>query len=230
MASLQNFDTEIEKTKTMVNEMRTKIDQSSVVLDKFAKADAKIGASDFDIENARIDDVLRQQKVMEGNIAELIIGLEDATNIFGTEFESMKGYSGWEKFVGVFSKDKMQRLRSDRVRNMSLAGNLQELLTKSDRIVGILKEQKVVLDERYKTSENSLATVIDAARRPSPTSKPRRNASRSSTRCCSTSKTALQPRRIRARVPDSRANVPSLQPNIMSARPRNRSFSPKARR
>ncbi len=161
MASLQSFDAEIEKTKTMVNEMRTKIDQSSVVLDKFANADAKIGAADFDIENARIDDVLRQQKVMEGNIAELIIGLEDATNIFGTEFESMKGYSGWEKFIGVFSKDKMQRLRSDRVRNMSLAGNLQELLTKSDRIVGILKEQKVVLDARYKTSETSLATVIE---------------------------------------------------------------------
>ncbi len=161
MASLQDFDAEIEKTKTMVNDMRAKIDQSSVVLDKFAKADAKIGAADFDIENARIDDVLRQQKAMEGNIAELIIGLEDATNIFGTEFESMKGYSGWEKFIGVFSKDKMQRLRSDRVRNMSLAGNLQELLTKSDRIVGILKEQKVVLDARYKTSENSLATVIE---------------------------------------------------------------------
>ena len=36
MASLQSFDTEIEKTRNMVNEMRTKIDQSSVVLDKFA--------------------------------------------------------------------------------------------------------------------------------------------------------------------------------------------------
>lgn len=76
MASLQSFDTEIEKTRNMVNEMRTKIDQSSVVLDKFAKADAAIGNPDFDIENARIDDVLRQQKVMEGNIADLIIGLE----------------------------------------------------------------------------------------------------------------------------------------------------------
>jgi len=161
MASLQSFDTEIEKTRNMVNEMRTKIDQSSVVLDKFAKADTAIGNPDFDIENARIDDVLRQQKVMEGNIADLIIGLEDATNVFGSEFESMKSYSGWEKLVGVFSKDKMQRLRTDRVRNMSLAGNLQELLSKSDRIVGILKEQKTILDARYKTSEASLANVIE---------------------------------------------------------------------
>jgi hypothetical protein len=52
-------------------------------------------------------------------------------------------------------------MRSDRVRGMSLAGNLQELLGKSDTIVGILKAQKQVLDTRYKTSEASLTQVIE---------------------------------------------------------------------
>jgi peptidoglycan hydrolase CwlO-like protein len=161
MASIASLDSEIEKTRSQVEEMRTKIDKSSKVLDEFAKADTKIGDADFDIENARIDDVLKQQKVMEGNIADLIIGLEDATNVFGSEFESMKSYSAYEKFIGIFSKQKMQRMRSDRVRNMSLAGNLQELLSKSDSIVGILKEQKSVLETRYKTSEASLTEVIE---------------------------------------------------------------------
>ena len=161
MATLQNFDAEIAKTKKVVEEMRSKIEQSGVVLDKFAETDAKIGSADFDIENARIADVLQQQKTMEGNIADLIIGLEDATNVFGAEFESMKSYTGWENFIGVFSSQRKQRMRTERVRNMSLAGNLQELLAKSDTIVGILKEQKNVLDQRYKTSETSLATVIE---------------------------------------------------------------------
>src|SRR5512145_824271 len=106
--------------------MRSKIEQSGTVLDTLAKADKKIGSVDFDIENARIEDVLKQQKVMEGNIADLIIGLEDATNVFGTEFESMKSFTGWESFIGIFSDQKKQRLRTERVRNMSLAGNLQE--------------------------------------------------------------------------------------------------------
>ena len=96
MATLQNFDAEIAKTKQVVEEMRSKIEQSGTLLDKFAKSDQKIGASDFDIENARIEDVLKQQKVMEGNIADLIIGLEDATNVFGAEFENMKSFTGWE--------------------------------------------------------------------------------------------------------------------------------------
>lgn len=161
MAELQNFDAEIEKTKQVVQEMRSKIDQSTTVLDQLAKADKKIGSVDFDIENARIDDVLKQQKVMEGNIADLIIGLEDATNVFGSEFESMKSYTTWENIVGIFSAQRKQRMRTERVRNMSLAGNLQELLAKSDTIVGILKAQKDVLDSRYKTSEASLAQVIE---------------------------------------------------------------------
>ena len=75
MATLQNFDAEIAKTKQVVEDMRSKIEQSGTVLDKIARTDEKIGASDFDIENARIEDVLKQQKVMEGNIADLIIGL-----------------------------------------------------------------------------------------------------------------------------------------------------------
>ncbi|MFN7092174.1 MAG: hypothetical protein ACK4P4_16675 [Allorhizobium sp.] len=161
MASLQGFDTEIEKTRKIVSEMRGKIEQSGVVLDTLAKSDSKLVGQDFDIENARISDVLNQQKVMEANIADLIIGLEDATNVFGAEFESMKSFSGMEKFIGIFSKQKAQRMRTERVRNMSLAGNLQELLAKSDSIVGILKEQKTVLEERYKTSETSLVQVIE---------------------------------------------------------------------
>ncbi len=160
MASMQNFDAEIEKTRQTVEKMKSKLEQSGMMLEKFAKAET-IGQIDFDIENARIDDVLKQQKVMEGNIADLIIGLEDATNVFGSEFESMKSYSTWEKVVGVFSKQNMQRMRSERVRNTSLASNLTELLAKSDRIVNILKSQKQALEARYSASETSLKNVLE---------------------------------------------------------------------
>jgi hypothetical protein len=161
MATLQNFDAEIARTKQVVEDMRSRIEQSGIVLEKLAQSDQTIGEVDFDIENARIEDVLRQQKVMEGNIADLIIGLEDATNVFGAEFESMRTYTGWETFIGFFSKQSQQRMRTERVRNMSLAGNLQELLAKSDTIVGILKAQKQILDQRYATSEKSLGQVIE---------------------------------------------------------------------
>ena len=161
MADIKALDAEIEKTRTAVIDMRSKIEASGVVLEKMSEADAQLGDPQFDIENARIQDVLRQQRMMETNIADLIIGLEDATNVFGAEFESMKGYSGMESFIAIFSKSRAQRMGSDRVRNMSLSGNLQELLKKSDTITGILKDQKDILDARYKTSEASLIKVIE---------------------------------------------------------------------
>ena len=140
--------------------MQSKIKSSQEALDLIADNET-IGELDFDIENARISDVLNQQKIMESNIAELIIGLEDVTNSFGDEFQSMQTESFSEKLVGIFSKKKAQSMRTDRVRNMSLAGNLQELLSKSNTIVGILKDQKSVLEERYATSETSLKKVIE---------------------------------------------------------------------
>ena len=160
MAGMTKFDQEIAKTKETVEQMRGRLKESEVLIEKVAKAET-IGDADFDIENARINDVIQQQKVMEGNIADLIIGLEDATNVFGSEFESMKSNTTWESIVGIFSKQKAQSMRTDRVRNMSLAGNLQELLTKSDTITGILTEQKNILDERYAKSESSLKEVIE---------------------------------------------------------------------
>ncbi|KAG1702915.1 High-molecular weight cobalt-containing nitrile hydratase subunit beta [Nymphon striatum] len=141
MATLVNLDAEIEKTRSTVEQMREKLDQSGIVLEEFAKSDT-IGQTDFDIENARISDILNQQKIMEGNIADLIIGLEDATNVFGSEFESMKSYTGWEKFIGIFSKQKMQRMRSERVRHMSLAGNLQELLVRKLHFAKVIERRK----------------------------------------------------------------------------------------
>ncbi len=160
MAGIQEFEQEITKTRDMVEEMRTKIGQSSDVLDQIASTD-KLLEVDFDIENARIQDVLSQQKMMEGNIADLILSLEDVTNTFGAEFKNMQTYTGMEKFIAMFSKNKAKSMRNERVRTTSLGGNLQDLLAKSDTIIGILTSQKSVLESRYETSEQSLRTVLD---------------------------------------------------------------------
>ncbi|MDA7948928.1 MAG: hypothetical protein MPJ78_15810 [Hyphomicrobiaceae bacterium] len=160
MYETKTFDEEIKKTKGMMDVMHSKMEASSQVLEEFAKSDT-IGDVDFDIENARIEDVLNQQKVMESNIADMIIGLEDVTNSFGDEFKSMQELSLGESIVGFFSKKKAKSMHTDRIRTTSLAGNLQDLLAKSNTIVTILQQQKSVLEERYNASETSLRTVIE---------------------------------------------------------------------
>lgn len=158
--SQKSFDQEIEKTRAAISEMREKVGTTEAVLEKFAETET-IGEVDFDIENARIEDVLHQQSVMEANIADLIVSLEDVTDSFGSQFEAMKTLTFTEQLVGFFSKKRAEAMHNDRVRSTSLAQNLQDLLAKSDTIVTILKEQKGILEERYASSEESLKTVID---------------------------------------------------------------------
>jgi hypothetical protein len=160
MADQTTFEQEISKTQDMISEMRSKIDDSGKVLQEMSEIES-LGDVNFDIENARIEDVLHQQKVMEANIADLIISLEDVTNSFGSEFENMQAYTLMEKLIGMFSKQKAQAMRNERVRMTSLAGNLQDLLSKSNTITRILSDQKEVLKERYSASETSLKQVIE---------------------------------------------------------------------
>ncbi len=159
MIDTRSFDAEIEKTRNMVDEMRSRIDQSSDLLERVSVADT-LGDVDFDIENARIEDVLAQQKLMEANIADLIISLEDVTDSFGDQFKDMQSLSFTERLVGIFSRKKSRAMHNERVRTTSLAGNLQDLLSKSDVIVNILNSQKQVLLERYENSETGLKKVI----------------------------------------------------------------------
>jgi hypothetical protein len=161
-ASLQKFDAQIERAQTQVSDVRSKIEKTSTVLSKLAQGDIKIGDPNFDIENANLQDVIKQGQVMEANIADLILSLEDVTNTFGSEFNQMQTLTGVEKMIGFFSKKKAQSLRTDRVRNTSLSSNLQDLLAKSDTIVKILTEQKSLLETQHSDSELSLRTVIES--------------------------------------------------------------------
>jgi hypothetical protein len=230
MANIKALDAEIEKTRSVVNDMRSKIEVSGEVLERLSDADAKLGDPQFDIENARIQDVLRQQRMMETNIADLIIGLEDATNVFGAEFESMKGFSGMESFVAIFSKARAQRMRSDRVRNMSLAGNLQELLQKSDTITGIsegpeghprqpLQDFGGQPDQGDRAPQGTMAKLETTQQRIeelNPLLMDIENQIAAST--------------DQKAAPILKASAPSWRPNTMNVRPRSRNCSPKARR
>ena len=77
MSSIETFEREIETTQRMVDDMRTKIDSGRPLIDTVAESESLTGI-DFAIENARIEDVLEPQRLMDSNIADLIIGLEDA--------------------------------------------------------------------------------------------------------------------------------------------------------
>ena len=115
----------------------------------------------IDIENATLEDVHAHTDVMNANIAELIKGLDDVTAAFSKDFDEMRTKTGWESFVGVFSKAKSESLRQERMRTANIDDKLQDLIAKSDIITKLLEAQLAMLNEQKSRVETNLTETLD---------------------------------------------------------------------
>ncbi|WP_298298259.1 hypothetical protein [uncultured Litoreibacter sp.] len=158
---MADFDAQVRESQAQVEEAQAKI---SELTSRIETARAKLKSGDditIDIENASLEDVHAHTELMNGNIAELIMGLDDVTSGFSEDFSAMRDKTGWESFVGIFSKGKSESLRQERMRTASIDDKLQDLISKSDQIVGLLTGQLSVLEEQKVKVEGNLSETLD---------------------------------------------------------------------
>ncbi|QIE44991.1 hypothetical protein G5B38_05310 [Pseudohalocynthiibacter aestuariivivens] len=157
---MANLDAQVRESQAEVSAAQAKIAE---VTSQIEAARAKIrGGEDavLDIENASLEDVHAHTEVMNANIAELIMGLDDITAAFSRDFDEMRNKTGWESFVGFFSKTRSDAMRQDRVRTASIDDKLQDLISKSDVIVRLLESQLATLEtHKAKVGENLTDTL-----------------------------------------------------------------------
>ena len=157
---MADFETQIAKSKKEVAEAQSKIAELSARIDS-ARAKMSQGTDiSLDIENASLDDVHAHSDLMNANIAELIMGLDDVTAGFSKEFDSLRAKTGWEKFVGIFSKQRAESLRQERIRTMSIEKKLQDLIAKSNTIQAMLQEQLNELGHHKTKVEGNLQKTL----------------------------------------------------------------------
>ncbi|MFD1509730.1 hypothetical protein [Lacimonas salitolerans] len=158
---MANFDAQVQQSQKQVAEAQAKI---SELTGRIETARSKLKTGDdvaIDIENATLDDVHAHTEVMNANIAELIMGLDDVTAAFSKDFDEMRSKTGWESFVGIFSRGKSQSMRQDRMRTASIDDKLQDLIAKSDVITQLLQGQLAVLNEQKEKVETNLTETLD---------------------------------------------------------------------
>ncbi len=158
---MADFDAAIRKSQEEVARAQSRI---SAITARVEEARAKIaeGGPEIDIENATLEDVHKHTELMNANIAELIMGLDDVTAAFSKDFDEMRSKTGWESFVGVFSRGKSESLRQERLRTASIDSKLQDLIAKSDVIVRLLQSQLELLnDQKVKVEGNLGETLTD---------------------------------------------------------------------
>lgn len=130
---------------------------------KIDKAQRKMEAGQditVDIENATLDDVHAHSEAMNANIAELIMGLDDVTAAFSKDFDAMRSRTGWESFIGIFSRNRAESLRQERIRAASIDDKLQDLISKSDVITNLLQDQLDTLTTHRDRVEVNLQSTL----------------------------------------------------------------------
>ncbi|WP_424939141.1 hypothetical protein [Aliiroseovarius sp. S253] len=158
---MSSFDKQIRESQEQVQEAQAKISELTTRIET-ARAKAASGEDiSIDIENATLDDVHAHTEAMNANIAELIMGLDDVTSGFSTDFDQMRSKTGWESFVGIFSKGKSESMRQERMRTASIDDKLQELIAQSDSIVNLLEGQLAMLNEQKEKVGANLSTTLD---------------------------------------------------------------------
>jgi len=138
---MAKFDTQIEKSKAEVAAAQAKMEALSAQIESARNKMASGQDISIDIENASLDDVHAHSQLMNNNIADLILGLDDVTSGFSKEFNTMRSKTGWEKVVGIFSKKRSESMRSERIRAATIEDKLQDLISKSNTITGMLESQ-----------------------------------------------------------------------------------------
>ncbi len=157
---MADFDAQIRESQKQVQDAQARIAELTTRIDS-ARAKLKTGDDiSIDIENATLDDVHRHAEVMNANIAELIMGLDDVTAGFSRDFDEMRNKTGWESFVGMFSKGKSEAMRQERLRGASIDDKLQDLIAKSDTIVRLLEGQLAVLNDHKGRVETNLTETL----------------------------------------------------------------------
>lgn len=157
---MASFETQIEKSRQEVLEAQRKIAELSSKIDT---ARSKIGTGadiTIDIENASLDDVHAHTDLMNANIADLILGLDDVTAGFSKDFDAMRSKTTWEKIIGIFSKQRSESLRQERMRKASIQDKLHDLISKSNVITNLLQEQLDTLTTHKDRVEANLSTTL----------------------------------------------------------------------
>jgi predicted nucleic acid-binding Zn-ribbon protein len=157
---MATFEAQIEQSKKEVAEAQSKISELSSRIDTARTKMSQGTDISLDIETASLDDVHAHTDLMNANIAELIMGLDDVTAGFSKDFDSMRSKTGWEKFVGVFSKQRSESLRSERIRSATIEDKLQDLIAKSNTIQAMLQEQLNELGRHKNQVEGNLQRTL----------------------------------------------------------------------
>ncbi len=156
-----SFEQQISETQQQVEASQAKIQELTTRIETARSKMAEGKDIALDIENASLEDVHAHTELMNANIAELIMGLDDVTAGFQSDFDELRSKTGMESFIGIFSRSRSEAMRQERLRTASIDDKLQDLIAKSDTIVQLLEGQLATLNDQKSKVETNLSGTLE---------------------------------------------------------------------
>lgn len=155
------FDQDVMQAQSNSQNQKTQVHAVTQELVDITNKLEKGLSLDIDLDNAKLSEVKSTQNALNQNIVTCIIGLDEISGKFGSQFASMQERTGLEKFVRFFNKNSSEEMRTERIKKADISENLQDLISQSDQIVDILTESEKTLVSEMETGADNLTKTVN---------------------------------------------------------------------
>lgn len=148
--NLTNIDAEIAAIGQVAANTKSAGDVVKQKLDKLLNGSSLTDVA-VDLKGDFEASVKKEQATQE-NLAKLVQSLNEVSKGLTDQFKSMSTDSFMEWAVGVFSKERSEVMKAERIRKASITESLNELVQRSDKLLVALKELLVSLERKMEST------------------------------------------------------------------------------
>lgn len=160
-----SFDTTFKAAAAFADTLPDRVSTCVDFIGAFARAPAEISDERFLAENERFNGVLADADGFADLLAELVSTLDAMTVRVSADLDSFRGLTATERFIGHFSRQRMWRRHSGRVRAAPVVERLRELMDKSNALAGLISRYRLTALSAHKSAERVLVDIVERRRR-----------------------------------------------------------------
>lgn len=165
MRKASSFDNQLEAADALASALRADAAACAAFVEDFASNGAPSGEEAFPEQQSRFQAFAATQAKFDAGLGEIVAGLDRmAADVFA-DLDSFRGLTSRERLMGRFSRQRMWRLHSQRVREAPVIERLLDLLSKSNAASGLARGHREFAVTCQKATEDALTSIVEQRRR-----------------------------------------------------------------
>lgn len=158
MVDIPQFDSSIERLREALGDIRHRQERAEAALEQIAAGETAVIDAGLDVEKARIEELRRRQQAADAEAVALVTSLAETMNALAASPEGEEEGDGGKPFLARFTK--LRRARRGKARTQPPIAELERVLTVSDLLLDLLRDDRAWLDDSHRGWEARLAGLV----------------------------------------------------------------------